>query len=563
MPNHMATDEEHNPFWRDPLWRARFFDLDWRTGAHRRFFDVGELAGVRVEDPEVFEVTHRKVLELVRDGVADGVRVDHPDGLAAPARYLERLREGGAERTWVEKILEPGERLREWPVAGTTGYEFMNEATALFVDPEGEAPLTALWQELSGERGSFDEVAREGKLEQARDAFEDERSRLAGLLPPELADADLVAAIASLPVYRTYVDPQAGTVAEADRHALDAAVAAGLDPRLAAVLLLEERGPDAFVLRFQQTTPAVTAKGVEDTALYRWHRLLALNEVGGDPARFGLPVELFHEAAVERELRFPETLLSTTTHDTKRSGDVRARLGALSTAPDAWRAFVERQLAVAPDPPDGAFAYLVLQTLVGAWPLDAARLDTYLLKALREEKRRTSWVDPDTDWEGRALGWARSLLADEEARSDLAGLLALLEPEERRASLGQVLLKLTSPGVPDVYQGDELPLHVLVDPDNRRPVDWAARRAALAARTSGSKLELIRSTLAVRAQRPRAFAGSYEPLDAGPGVCAFVRGGEVLVAVAARGELGTLPTPPGTWEDAIPAHPHRRLLVRR
>ena len=220
VPNHMAASDE-NPFWRDPLWRAKFFDLDWRTGAHRRFFDVGELAGVRMEDPEVWEVTHAKVVELAQKGLIDGVRIDHPDGLANPRRYLERLREAGIERLWVEKILEPGERLRpEWPVEGTTGYEFLNDVTALFVDPAGEEPLTRLYEDLTGERRPFGEVAAEAKLEQARTTFADEVAQLAAKLP---FDADLEWALASFHVYRTYVEPDAGLVTAEDRAAIEAA----------------------------------------------------------------------------------------------------------------------------------------------------------------------------------------------------------------------------------------------------------------------------------------------------------------------------------------------------
>ncbi|HEU0335228.1 MAG TPA: malto-oligosyltrehalose synthase [Gaiellaceae bacterium] len=560
VPNHMAADEEHNPFWRDPLWRAKFFDLDWRTGAHRRFFDVGELAGVRVEDPEVFEVTHRKVLELVADGVVQGLRIDHPDGLAEPARYLERLREAGAGHVWVEKILEPGEQLPEWPVEGTTGYDFLAEATAAFVDPAGEEPLTACLADVTGERRPFAQVAHEAKLEQARNVFDDEVGRLAALLPADVATGvDLASALASLPVYRTYADPLTGTVSEQDRRILGEAA---LDPRLAALLLLEHRGHDAFVLRFQQTTPAVAGKGVEDTAFYRWPRLLALNEVGSDPGRFCLPVGDLHRRALERAERFPRALLATTTHDTKRSADVRARLVALSAEPGAWRAFAERWLDAAARLPDPATAYFVLQTLVGAWPLSRKRLDGYLEKALREEKRRTSWLQPDPGWEDQVRRWTAARLADDAFRRDLEALQTRLAPTVERASLGQVLLKLTSPGVPDLYQGDELPYLALVDPDNRRPVDWEARRRSLTARIPGSKIELIRSLLRLRAERPAAFAGGYEPLEAGPDVCSFVRGGEVLVAVALRGDLSGLRLPPGPWRDAVPAHPHRRVLVR-
>ncbi|HEX5798998.1 MAG TPA: alpha-amylase family glycosyl hydrolase [Gaiellaceae bacterium] len=534
VPNHMAATDE-SPFWRDPLWRARFYDLDWRTGAHRRFFDVGELAGVRMEDPEVWEVTHSKVVELVREGLVDGVRIDHPDGLANPRRYLERLGEAGIERVWVEKILEPGERLRaDWPVQGTTGYEFLNDVTALFVDPAGEEPLTRLYEDVTGERRSFAEVAAEAKLEQAETTFDAEAAQLAAKLT---FDADLPRALASLHVYRTYVEPETGRVAAEDRAAV---AAAGLPEELARILLLEERGHDSFVTRFQQTTPPVHAKGVEDTAFYRWNRFVALNEVGGDPARLSLSVEAFHEANLARP---PGGLLATTTHDTKRSGDVRARLACIAADPDEWAALVRPRVGRWRDPNE---AYLILQTLVGAWPLSSERLQRYLEKALREAKVSTSWLEPDERWEAGAKRFGVSLLAD----TELGAYAERLAARAERVVLGTTLLKLTAPGVPDLYGGDELPFLALVDPDNRRPVDWEARRRALAGPDPPAKLDLIRRTLALRARRPRAFAGGYEPLDGGPDTCAFTRAGEVLVAVAVRGDLRE-PRPAGTWRDVV------------
>jgi (1->4)-alpha-D-glucan 1-alpha-D-glucosylmutase len=545
VPNHMAATDE-NPFWRDPLWRAKFFDLDWRTGAHRRFFDVSELAGVRMEDPEVWEITHTKVLELARDGLIDGVRVDHPDGLANPRRYLERLRENGIDRVWVEKILEPGERLRpDWLVEGTTGYDFLNEVTALFVDPAGEEPLTRLYEELSGERRPWAEIAGAAKLEQARTTFADEVAQLTARLPFE---ADLERALASLHVYRTYVEPDTSRVSDQDRGVV---AEAGLPEELARILLLEQRGHDTFVLRFQQTTPPVHAKGVEDTAFYRWNRLVALNEVGGDPSRFSLAVEDFHAANLARP---PRGLLATTTHDTKRSGDVRARLACLAADPEEWSAIVRPRLEGWRDANE---AYAILQTVVGAWPLDPDRLELYLEKALREAKVNTTWIDQDHEWEAGAKRYAVGLLADEELGRYAARLGAAAE----RVSLGMTLLKLTSPGIPDLYQGDELPFLALVDPDNRRPVNWELRRRLLGSPDAPAKLDAIRSALALRARRPAAFAGSYEPLDAGPDVCAFTRGAEVLVAVAVRGGLASANEPPGEWRDVYRT-PHSRLAER-
>jgi (1->4)-alpha-D-glucan 1-alpha-D-glucosylmutase len=544
VPNHMAASDE-NPFWRDPLWRAKFFDLDWRTGSHRRFFDVSELAGVRMEDPEVFEVTHSKVRQLAAEGLIDGVRVDHPDGLANPRRYLERLRENGIERIWVEKILEHGEQLRpDWPVEGTTGYEFLNDVTAVFVDPEGEEPLTRLYEDVTGERRPFWELATEAKLEQARTTFADEVMQLRARLP---FDADLEHALASLHVYRTYVEPDTSRVAEDDRRAV---AEAGLPEELARILLLDERGYDTFVLRFQQTTPPVHAKGVEDTAFYRWNRLVALNEVGGDPARFSLSVDDFHAANLARP---PRGLLATTTHDTKRSGDVRARLAAVAADPMSWEAIARPRLERWRDPNE---AYLILQAVVGAWPLDAQRIGGYVEKALREAKVNTSWIDQDREWEHGAKRYAATLLEDDELARYAQWLSLVAEP----VTLGMTLLKLTSPGVPDVYQGDELPYFALVDPDNRRPVDWELRRRLLGT-ADAPKLELIRTALALRARRPAAFAGSYEPVEAGENVVAFTRGGDVLVAVAVRGELNGFHEPSGGWSDVYRT-PTLRLAER-
>ena len=516
VPNHMAADDA-NPFWADPKLRRRFFDLDPEIGSWRRFFTIDELAGVRVEDEEVFATTHRKVLELVRDGCVEGLRIDHPDGLADPRGYLERLRAEGVEHVWVEKILEPGEELRDWPIEGTAGYEFLNDVVGLFVDPRAEGAFTA----LAGERRSFAEVAREAKLEQVRTEFQREVAWLRRLYDP----GDLERALASFHVYRIYVEPRTGRVEDADRREVERA---GLSEELARVLLLEEPGHDEFVTRFQQTTGAVMAKGVEDTAFYRYNRLLALNEVGGDPGRFGLSVGDFHEANLKRS---PRGLLTTFTHDTKRSADVRARLAALTWVPAEWAELV-RKVGV-----DGDDAYLALQTVVGAWPLAPERLDAYLEKALREGKRTSSWVDPDVAAERRVQAYGRGLLAN----ADVERFVELVRPLGRRVAHGQLLLKLTCPGVPDVYQGDELEALSLVDPDNRRPVDWGRRREALddlrrgAAPTGDTaKLYVTWKTLELRARREEAFAGSYEPVDLGPDVCAFDRGGAVRIVVPVR-----------------------------
>jgi (1->4)-alpha-D-glucan 1-alpha-D-glucosylmutase len=549
VPNHMAVDDA-NRYWTDPELRAKFFDLDRVTGRHRRFFDVDHLAGVRQEDPEVFAETHRLALSLVREGAVDGLRIDHPDGLADPAGYLARLRAEGVEHVWVEKILDPGEPLRDWPVEGTVGYEFLNDVAALYVDPAGEAPLTDLWVEVSGDDRRFADWAFEAKLEQARTTFQPEVERLLRDAPERVAG--LERALASLPVYRTYVEPWSGRVAAEDRAAV---AEAGLPSSLAGKLLLDTPGWDAFVTRFQQTTPPVMAKGVEDTAFYRYARLLALNDVGGDPGRFSVSVADFHKANLERARRFPRNLLVTQTHDTKRSGDVRARIGAVAGMPDAFATHVRRWLAScrsltaggAPDPVEQLF---IFQTLLGAWPISEERLAAYLEKALREAKAHTSWVSPDTEHERAVQAFAAALFTHRDFLRDFEPFQREVAQAGDRAALGQLLLKLTVPGVPDVYQGDELLNLSLVDPDNRRPVDWAARREALA--DPPPKLRLIQRALALRSRRPDAFAGVYEPLEAGEEACAFVRGGDVVACVWLRGDGADVVTlPAGSWRDVL------------
>jgi (1->4)-alpha-D-glucan 1-alpha-D-glucosylmutase len=533
VPNHMAATDE-NPYWRDPALRERFFDIDPHTGRHRRFFDIDHLAGVRQEDPEVFAETHRLALQLVREGLVYGLRIDHPDGLADPAGYLRRLRAEGVEHVWVEKILDPGERLRDWPVEGTVGYEFLNDATALFVDPAGEAALTELYG-----GASYDPM--QPRLEQVRTTFAPEVERLLRLHD----SPDLEVALASLPIYRTYIPP----VEQADLEAL-----AG-NP-LRDVLL---RGGE-FTTRFQQTTPAVMAKGVEDTAFYRYNRLLALNEVGGDPSRFGISVEEFHRRCLERA---PRGLLTTQTHDTKRSGDVRARIGALAGMASEWAERVRRWRELAP--PDWNEGYLIFQTLVGAWPLQLERLEAYVQKALREAKVNTSWVEPNLEYERRVRDWCRGLYSNRGFLDELEEFAKRVARAGERSALGQTLLKLTSPGVPDIYQGDELWALSLVDPDNRRPVDWDRRRDALAELCAGAapdretiKLFLIERVLDLRARRPEPFTRAYTPVDAGAGCCAYLRGDPpaVLAATAIRPDAGgaTLELPEaarGHWRNTL------------
>ncbi len=565
VPNHMGTGDE-NRWWAEEAERVRVFDVDPDTGHYRRFFDIDDLAGVRVEDPEVFELTHAKVLELLADGVLDGLRIDHPDGLADPAGYLERLRDSDPAHpphVWVEKILShsrPPEALRDWPVEGTVGYEFLNEVQGLFVDPAGEVPLTELYEELTGETRAFEELALQAQREQATTTFTREVDRLRRIHDP----GGLEEALARLAVYRTYV--RDGVLDDADREAL---AAAGRPD-------LFDGAPDEFISRFQQTSPPVTAKGIEDTAFYRYLRLVALNDVGGDPGRWGVSVQEFHEANEERARRFPRGLLTTQTHDTKRSGDARARAGALSEMADDWASHVRRWYEITEElvqdgagrvGPDNHERYLILQTLVAVWPIAPERLDGYLDKALREAKRNTNWVEQDHDWEDGVKRFARALMTHEPFLEDFEPFVQRVAVAGERSALAQLLLKLTVPGVPDVYQGDELLDLSLVDPDNRRPVDWDARRAALDALRAGEeptretmKLHIIERALALRARRPRVFAGAYEPVEAGAAVLAFTRGADaaLLVVVVLRepGLGAAIDVPVGRFRDALTGAEH-------
>jgi (1->4)-alpha-D-glucan 1-alpha-D-glucosylmutase len=566
VPNHMAADDA-NRYWADPRLRRKFFDLDENAPIgprRRRFFDIDDLAATRIEDPEVFEAMTGLAIRLVQEGVIDGLRIDHPDGLANPAQYLQRLRDRGVEHVWVEKILDPGEPLRDWPVEGTVGYEFANDVAALFVDPAAEPVLTELTASLTGDERPFGVIAAEAKREQADTTFQPEIDRLRRLWP---AAPDLEAAVSSLPVYRTYVEPDAGRVEDADRQALAQAESMPDDIRRA-VLLERDDVPGEFVVRFQQTTPPVMAKGVEDTAFYRYVRLLALNEVGGDPSRFGISVEQFHQA---NDARPPRGLLVSTTHDTKRSGDVRARLCGLTEMAEDWAAAVRAWFEVngalrseEPAAPTPAEELLIYQTLAGAWPIEPDRLEAYLEKALREAKVSSNWIDPDTEHEAAVKRFAVALLDHGPFRERFDPVVARVTELGERIALAQTLLKLTVPGLPDVYQGDELWALSLVDPDNRRPVDWDARREALDRVRAGdapsretAKLHVIVRALELRHRRPDAFAGSYTAIPAGEGVCAFLRASDVIVAVQVRGgpdpqsDWELPPEAAGRWRDAL------------
>lgn len=580
----------------------------WRHGDkelnYRRFFSITTLAGVRVEFKEIFENTHERILDWYRRGYLDGLRVDHPDGLRDPEGYLRRLREAAPE-AWivVEKILEPGEKLpAEWPIEGTTGYDFMSRAGGLLIDPEGEAPLSRFYEEFTGEPGRCEAIVREKKLSILREVLAAEVNRLADLLVEIATDnwdfrdfsreelrEGLIEFAACFPVYRTYVQAKERRLDFAGMQWIETAAGAARRNRpdlpeslfalFQKLLLLELSGPFEveFVMRFQQLTGPAMAKGVEDTTFYCFNRMLALNEVGGDPAHFGLGVEKFHRITGEFAKAWPQSMLGTSTHDTKRSEDVRARLSLISEMPEEWAAAVKRWSGINEKHrqgrwPDRNAEYSYYQNLVGAWPISAERAAAFMEKASREAKQHTNWTDADPEYDKALREFVERTLADREFTAEIEKFTARLLVPGRVNSLALTLLKLAAPGVPDIYQGTEFWDLSLVDPDNRRPVDYEARRKALEGlmaefggnageggwqhliETEHAKQFLIWRVLQFRAAHPEPFEkGDYRPLKAeGPKakhIVAFAREhhGERILAAVPRLAVG-LGSGGGEWD---------------
>jgi malto-oligosyltrehalose synthase len=533
-------------------WRAAATELNWR-----RFFDVTSLIGIRQEDPGVFAATHEVLIRLHADGLIDGFRIDHPDGLADPREYFERLADA-TKNAWVvaEKILSDGEDLPpDWRCAGTTGYDALALVGGLFLDPAGAAPLDAIYADvIKRPAGTFAQVADVAKREVAERTFTPELGRLGRLLPGENAEAThtvLVELMAAFGVYRAFVHPgevppppAVAAVTEAARAAwrnLPEGLHGTLDVVTAAAL---DAGPPELIVRFQQTTGPVQAKGVEDTAGYRWPRLVSLNEVGSDPDRFGLSPAGFHAAAEKLAATWPHTMTTLSTHDTKRQEDVRARLAVLAERHQDWAHAIAAWHDVTGSAPDPDVEYLIWQTLTGAWPLSQDRLDEYLTKAMREAKTHTTWTEPNQDYEAAVLAFAHRA-----PTQSIAAFVAAIEPDARVNSLGQKLIQLTMPGIPDVYQGCELTSYALVDPDNRRPVDYQRPRTPL----DEEKLLVTRNTLRLRRQHPDWFTAGYAPVDAdGPAadhVVAFRRGSATGAAVTVATRLPVGLRQAGGWRD--------------
>jgi (1->4)-alpha-D-glucan 1-alpha-D-glucosylmutase len=601
----------------DALLDAQWYRLAyWRIASekinYRRFFDVTDLVGVRVENPEVFEARNRRTLELIAEGKITGLRIDHIDGLYEPLGYMRKLQlrlahDGGDlpqtrdehDQNFyviVEKILAKEEKLpADFPVSGTTGYDFLDTLNAVFIDPQGLDRLTAFYRSFSGVEESFRDICYTRKKQIISELFSGEMRDLGKQLSAlamfdrnarDFAPSELLGALteitACIRVYRTYIRDAAPS--DSDRDAIRGAVTearrrAGttVDDRLLTflerMLILdlpsyvegEREHWLAFVMRWQQFTGRVMAKGVEDTAFYNYHRLISMNEVGGEPGRvlpFD-PLAEFHQRNERIQRDWPDTLNATSTHDTKRSEDVRARINVLSEIPETWERDVRKWAKLTASlheeaAPDRNEELLIYQTLVGMWPLDeqevpglSGRLKLYLEKASREAKTHTSWIAPDHDYEQQLARFADGILGEEPFRASMQRVQKRVAFHGFLNSLAQVVLKVTSPGIPDFYQGNELWDFSLVDPDNRRPVDYELRRGMLKKMKSAfkrssidtstllrrwtdgrAKLYVTWRSLDVRNQQAEVFRrGAYRALDAGPNGVAFQRGDSVLVVV--------------------------------
>ena len=552
----------------DELLNAQSYRLAfWRVAAeeinYRRFFDVNDLAAIRVELPKVFDAVHRLALDLVSAGAVTGLRIDHPDGLYLPREYFEKLQQrcakalgiglpqdGRAIYMLAEKILTASEALRkDWLMHGTTGYDFANQVTQLLVDSSAETEITKTFHRFIGHSMPFGHLLYAKKLQVMKLALANDVDVLSNMLDRlseqnrwyrdftlESLSRAVRETIACFPVYRTYLTP-GQPVSEEDRQIVERAITAAKrrNPAmeesifnfLRDVLLfrfppnLDDAGRTAhthFVLKFQQTTGPVMAKGLEDTVFYIYNRLAALNEVGGEPQQFGLTAEAFHERNIDRQRNWPATLLATSTHDTKRSEDVRARMVAISEIPELWRRSLQRWRVANHrwkgtindvEAPDANEEYLLYQTLLGTWPIEAngepqpastpeyiERIQRYMAKALHEAKINTSWIQPNEEWDAAMRDFVANIL-DSSPRNKFLPIFLPVAQEIARLgainSLAQTLLKLTSPGVPDVYQGNEIWDYSLVDPDNRRRVDYNRRREMLETLSTATPHELLQT----------------------------------------------------------------------
>ena len=596
----------------DAVLKRQFYMLHgWKLAGeltnYRRFFDVSALSGISIELPEVFSATHARIEAMVVQGEVEGLRIDHPDGLRDPLAYFKRLRTLLPQgRLYVEKILENDERLQDdWPIDGTVGYDFLSKVNRLWMDDQRTDALTATYSDFTGHPVNFTALVREKKLAILESAFSADLDRL-GRSALEIARADwrtrdlsprhlreaLARITAAFAVYRTYRtadvlhqdDTRVVTEAVQSARIGSPEIEAGAYDFLSALLTnahLKE-SEDDFVAQWQQLAPAVMAKGVEDTTFYCFDRLVSCNEVGGQASLIGISAEKFHEFCHYLSDRWPNNMLATSTHDNKRSEDVRTRISLLSEVPDRWAEALHSWSQLnAPAwnkrTPDRHAEYLLYQTLIGAWPITQERCWQYMLKACREAKIRTSWHEPNTGYEENIRGFVEGVFQSPEFIASLEAFIGPLTLPGRINSLAQTLIKMIAPGVPDFYQGTELWDLSLVDPDNRRPVDFELRAALLRRCRSLSaseavadwdsglpKLWLTMRVLALRRLRASDFSyqSKYQPLVAQGthlGNLLAFRRGENLIAVVPRFNMTVngdwsdtrLPLPRGAWKNCF------------
>jgi (1->4)-alpha-D-glucan 1-alpha-D-glucosylmutase len=586
----------------------------WRTAdqelGYRRFFDINTLIGLRVERQHVFAATHRRILEWLRNGALDGVRIDHPDGLRDPQQYFERLREHAPD-AWIvaEKILQPHEKLRAtWPIEGTSGYDFLNVCNGVFTYGEGLKELTRIYRSFTGEPVDFAAIAHDKRLSVEQEALGSDVNRLASLFVAicennrdrrDYTRAEIRRAIrevaAGFAVYRTYVVPDRDQITDEDRAEIDHAVdeakhrRSDIDPELfdfiGDVLALRARGglETEFLLRFQQFTSPVMAKGLEDTAFYCYNRMIGLNEVGGAPDRDGLSLSEFHEHCMSRQAEHPFTMNTLSTHDNKRCEDVRARLAVLTEIPSRWKSALLRWSRMNATLKTGKFPdrnteYFLYQTLIGAWPISTERLTAYMEKAAREAKQQTSWTQQNKEFEDALRHFIERILDSKAFIAELENFVGQVLTPGRINGLAQTLIRYTAPGVPDIYQGSELWDLRLVDPDNRGPVNYELRSSMLAELEHGTDAEQIMQqideglpklwiafkSLQLRKAHPEWFgAGAeYTPIFAEGAkrehVIAYLRAGRVVtivprwnVRLGAGWLATTIDLPEGRWSGIL------------
>lgn len=582
-----------------------FWQTSLKKTSYRRFFHLNSLVGIKIEERKVFTATLKLVLQWQKDCGFNGVRVDHIDGLRNPEEYLRRLYKALPDK-WiiVEKILAADERLpATWPVAGTTGYEFLNVVTNVLLDPRKEAAFTNFYAKYIGENNNYAQVLRSNKMLVLQQLFAADINLLVELLikicrqynKPRFSRKSIKLVLTTLivcfPRYRTYIDPQRNKISATDREIVIKVVSEAknilvtaqykLCEFIKAILLLQYQGNDVkdFVFRLQQLTGPVMAKGGEDTALYCYNRFVALNEVGGDPGKFGGSVEDFHRSMLSTNKYHPCTMLTTSTHDTKRSEEVRARLLVLSEISDQWFAKVNAwtnycAAHYAADLPDRNTLYFLYQNLVGVWPIAQERFQNYMQKAIREAKVYTSWFFPNATYEAKLHNFIANIFTDKKFNASINALVAQINNPGRTNALSQVVLKLTAPGIPDIYQGSELWNMSLVDPDNRLPVDFNLYQQVFAEMLTLAPAEILSrmdvglpkmwvtyKILDLRKKHSNLFNSStYLPLYfAGevqqPGI-AFLRNSKVLVVVPrliitlrAKWNSAWLTIPAGNWQN--------------